>query len=180
MFEKQPFSSQRYPVKQPSPNMDIFDLPPGDPFASETSSMVPIKKSVEIPHNFLGNPIQDKEPLVQMQTQEQVTVGGADLSPRPNFPEEDTQQMEEFGDDADARERIGLRLDAPIWKGPQRPGPLLWWQKRNSELSAETRWHRAHPLSPAFGVQDIDNSRKKDEPKKPSHGRSEPWYVEGE
>lgn len=213
--EKQPFSGQRYPVKQPCPNMDMFDLPPGDPFAEpivqiETAPMIPLKTAVDVPATIVKRePTKIKncfgvemeletlntyeqsmlvaglsfdgalrEPLVQQQT---VATSPA---PRPNLHEEDTQQMEELGEadkrlEAD-RDRIERKLDAPVWQGIPRTGPMLWWQKDKHYLSPETLWHRAHPLAPYFGEPDIDNKRKKDEPKKPSHGQSAPWYVEGD
>ena len=129
-----------------------------------------------------------KEPLVQQQTQEQVTVGGADLTPRPNLQEKDAQQMEDSGGlTADERyerdrERIERKLDAPVWQGLPRRGPWIWWQKSKADLDAEALWHRKHPMSPAFGEAEIDSRDKRDEavPKAPSHGRSEHWVKDSD
>ena len=177
MFEKQPNFATKYPVNWTrsfqNTRTTSFDLPPNDPFASYETLEVPPKKAVESTLTFLGNQfIHEEEPLVQQQTMaEQVSVGGADLSPRPNLQEEDPQKVKNLG-------RFG-GPDAPVWHYcPARKGPKLWWQKDPRELNHVERWHREHPMSPAFMAPDIDNRRHKDEPRKPSHGRSEPWYVE--
>ena len=182
MFEKQPNFAIKHPDNwtrsYQNTRTTSFDLPPNDPFASYETPEVPPKKAVEHPKgestlSFLGNQFtHEEEPLVQQQTMaEQVSVGGADLSPRPNLQEEDPQKVKNLGGFGGP--------DAPVWHYcPARKGPKLWWQKDPRELNHVERWHREHPMSPAFMAPDIDNRRHKDEPKKPSHGRSEPWYEE--
>lgn len=175
MFEKQPNLSTKYPEKQPRYVKDVFgnfvETYPEDPFAEE----VPLKTAVEIPLTFLGNPQELstnpnhllQEPLVQQQT---VT---ANDTPRPNLPEKDTSKKNAWGPFQTS--------SAPVWKYyPRRPGPLLYWQKDRSELTPEEIWYRENPMSPAFNADPVDNRRHKEEPRKPSHGRSEPWYVESD
>jgi hypothetical protein len=118
--------------------------------------------------------LSDKEPLVQLQTIEQVSIGGADLSPEPNLQEQEPNKGKNWG-------TFGGK-DAPVWKFPQRHGPTIWWQKDPRGLDPVTLWHRQHPMSPDFKAPNVDNRRKKDDagPRKPSHGRSAEWYVEGD
>lgn len=114
------------------------------------------------------NPFADlQEPLVQ---QPAVSALG---TPGPNLPEKDPSKKNAWGPFQTS--------SSPVWHYyPRRPGPLLYWQKDRSELTPEEIWFREHPMSPAFKADPIDNRRQKEEPRKPSHGRSEPWYVESE
>lgn len=167
MFEKQPFTTTRHPVKQPSPNMDMFDLPPGDPFVEFFE--VPQKTAAVTPDTITDNLFEEQEPLVQLQTIEQT------LTPEPNLQEQEPNKGKNWGKFANA--------DSPVWHyHPARKGPTLWWQKDSSTLDPVTKWHRQHPMSPYFKAPEVDNRHKKDDtgPRKPSHGRSAEWYVEGD
>lgn len=159
--EKEPFLAQSTPVKQPS--LGVF-TPQKQPcvvkncFGNDTCA-TPI------------NPFDDlfEESPVQQQAQPQMPT------PKPNLQEQEFLKKE-------SKQIIYGGPEAPVWsrKHPPRSGPSIWWQKQSHEMDEVTRWHRTHPLSPAFKVGNIDNSRKKEEPRKPSHGRSEPWYVDND
>jgi len=126
-------------------NFDLFDLPPGDPFA------------------------ETQEPMVQQQTL------SATETPKPNQPDEEPQQVKDLKShlfDGSYSEKRNKML--------QRPGPTIYWAIKEEELTPGERWHREHPMSPAYGAPNIDNTRRKVEPKAPSHGQSAPWYVEGD
>jgi hypothetical protein len=140
------------------------------------STKYPVKQPLVVKNCFgnnvyapLVNPFEDlNEPMVQQQTIEQANV------PKQNLPEARIPKAKGLIKFAGP--------DAPVYntRNPPRSGPLLWWQKEPSLLDPETLWHRKYPLSPALGVESIDNSRRKEEPRKPSHGHSSPWYVESD
>ena len=111
------------------------------------------------------NPFADlcdtQEPLEQQPTPVQIT------SPEPR-PEEKTIQIKDF---------MGPLAPVNDPNVPPRSGPLLWWQKDDRYLSAATRWHRNHAMSPAVGKESRESySGTGPSPRRPQKSQEAEWY----